>query len=141
MQIKLEDKEEDIEETNFKKPEDRVFKRGESRALSIASKKLKKIGWVPIRELQDPNGIFCIEYPKFFLTANGYLYRGSIVSNQKELIYRVNKKKKKLMVYVAETDKFFIFDPEDILNQHWENKRGYLTMYNWNISLGREFLS
>ena len=122
-------------------PENRKFVKGSSGALVLAAKKLSDIGWHPLRELKDPKGIFCIEYPKFYLTANGYLYKGSIVSNQKEVIYRAKKNRKKLVVYIADKDKFYIFDPEDILVNYWENNRGYLVMYNWYVSLGRDFLS
>jgi len=110
------------------KEEDNGFKKGESKVLNIAVKKLKKIGWSQLRALQDPKGIFCIEYPKFYLTANAYLFRGTTISNQKEIIYRAKKHKKKLVVYVGTTEKFYIFDPDDILMNSWENKRGYLTM-------------
>ena len=116
------------------------FKKGSNKLLSDALDKLDKIGWKPLRTLEDEQGIFCIEYPKFYLTANSYLYKKHIISNQKEIIYRCKTHKKKLVVYIGESDKFYIFNPEDILMQHWENQRGYLTMYNWNVNLGKDFL-
>lgn len=121
--------------------ETREFKKGTNKLLSDAIKKLKKIGWEKLRILKDEKGVFCIEYPKFYLTANSYLYKKHILSSQKEIIYRTKKHMKKLVVYVGENEKFYIFNPEDILMQHWENQHGYLTMYNWNVNLGKEFLN
>jgi hypothetical protein len=119
------------------------FIKGTHNVLKHGAIKLKKMGYIHLRLLSDKHGVFCIEYPKFFLTANQYLYRGNIVSNQKEIIHRAKILKKDLVVYVYFEDKFYIFEPEIILieNNHWENIRGYLTMYNWDINLGKELLT
>lgn len=119
------------------------FIRGSHNLLKEGAKKLKDMGYIALRLLRDREGVFCIEYPKFFLTANQYLYHGSIVSNQKEIINRAKILKKDLVIYVYSENKFFIFNPEIILdeNNHWENMRGYMTMYNWDINLGKELLT
>jgi hypothetical protein len=113
------------------------FIKGSGSILKTAALKLKQMGYIQLKLLSDQKGVFSIEYPKFFLTANGYLYHHSIVSSQKEIIHRSQVCKKDLVVYVAETDTFYIFNPQTIIDNHWENIRGYLLMYNWDIKLGR----
>lgn len=112
------------------------FIKGAGNLLKQADQILKQNGYIRLRLLSDHKGVFSIEYPKFFLTANGYLYHGSIISSQKEIIHRAKIIQKDLVVYVASENKFYIFNPEDIINEHWENERGYLLMYNWDIRLG-----
>jgi len=116
------------------------FIKGEQQLLKKARAILKDNGYYSLRLLSDQKGVFCVEYPKFFLTANGYAYHGNIVSSQKEIIHRAKICKKDLVVYVDEDHTFYIFNPEDIINDHWENMRGYLLMYNWNITLGKELV-
>lgn len=117
------------------------FVKGSHGLLKEAVKKLRNAGYVHIRILSDKKGVFCIEYPKFFLTANGYLFRRSIISNQKEIIHRAKIYRKQLVVYIGQISKFYMFSPQDIINDHWENDRGYLKMYNWDISLGTEMVT
>ena len=118
--------------------EDKVdpFIKGSGHILKIAALKLKDMGYIQIKLLSDYKGVFSIEYPKFFLTANGYLYHHSIISSQKEIIQRAKICNKDLVVYVAESDTFYIFKPQDVIDCHWANMRGYLLMYNWDINLG-----
>lgn len=113
------------------------FKKGEGHHLKTAAHILKENGYISLRLLSDQKGVFSIEYPKFFLTANAYLYRDSIISSQKEIIHRARILKKDLVVYIAQTNIFYVFDPQKIIDNHWENIHGYLLMYNWDISLGR----
>lgn len=112
------------------------FIKGSSNLLKQADQILKYHGYIRLKLLSDHKGVFSIEYPRFFLTANGYLYHGSIISSQKEIIHRAKIIQKDLVVYVASENKFYIFNPESIINEHWENERGYLLMYNWDIRLG-----
>jgi hypothetical protein len=114
------------------------FIKGSEGHLKTAEKILDKLGYHKLKMLQDHEGIFCIEYPEFYLIANGYLYRGSIISAQREMILRCKNKHKRLVVYVAKDDVFYMFHPQDIIDDHWENKRGYLLMYNWEYALGEE---
>lgn len=114
------------------------FIRGSEGHLRNAAKQLEKIGMNKHRVLQDQQGIFCIEYKDFYLIANSYLYKGSIVSAQREIIMRCMNNHKRLVVYVAEGDAFYIFHPQYIIDDHWENRRGYLLMYNWDYRLGEE---
>jgi hypothetical protein len=113
------------------------FIKGEHNYLKTARQKLKEMGYINLKLLSDREGVFCIEYPKFFLTANGYLYHNSIISNQKEIIHRAIVIGKDLVVYVGSVDTFYIFNPQVIIDNHWENMRGYLLMYNWDINLGQ----
>lgn len=113
------------------------FIKGSGEAIKLAAAKLKRMGYIQLKILSDQKGAFCIEYPKFFLTFNRYLYHKKIVSNQKEIIYRAKILNKDLVVYVLENDTFYIFDPSIIIADHWENIRGYMLMYNWSIDIGR----
>ena len=109
--------------------------------------KLRKLGYVENRSI-GKEGAFCIEYPKFYLTANKYAIKNGKISNQKEVIYHAIDNKKSLMVYLKQTEKFYIFDPEEILQNHEENlwirerngKKEGLVMWNWNIKQGKELL-
>ena len=114
------------------------FIKGSEGNLKKAGKILDRLGQHKLMVLQDHQGIFCIEYPDFYLIANKYRYKGSILSAQKELILRCIRKHKRLVVYVAEDDAFHMFYPPDIIGSHWENKRGYLLMFNWEYELGEE---
>ena len=114
------------------------FIKGSEGHLKKAGKIMEKLGQHRLRVLQDYKGVFCIEYPDFYLIANGYLYKGSIISAQREIIMRSHKNHKRLVVYVAERDEFHMFFPQDIIDDHWENKRGYLLMFNWEYELGEE---
>lgn len=117
------------------------FIKGSEGHLRKAAKQLEKMGYRSHLSLRDQQGIFAIEYRDFYLIANGYLYKGSIVSAQREMIMRCNRNHKRLVVYVAKNDAFYIFYPQDIIDNHWENYRGYLLMYNWEYSLGEESLT
>jgi len=128
----------------YNKPEERridPFICGSTGLLKKAAAKIREnIGVVPIHVLKDKSGVFAIEYKKWFVTANKYRYKGNILSNQKQIIQRAHRYQKKLVVYVGDDDEFYMFDPEKILDQHWENQRGYITMYNYDVALGRQFL-
>ena len=114
---------------NVEKKED-PFIKGSSGLLRKAAAKIRStIGVTPIKVLRDQNGVFAIEYKKWFVTANKYLYKGTILSNQKEMVLRAHRYQKGLLVYIGEDDIFFLFDPNDILENHWENLRGYIKMY------------
>lgn len=117
------------------------FIKGSGQVIRTAATKLREMGYISLRLLKDQQGVFCIEYPKFFLTTNRYLYQKHIVSSQKEIIYRAKICYKDLVVFVLETDSFYVFKPQDIINDHWENQRGYLLMYNWDIGMGKVLLT
>lgn len=107
--------------------------------LKTAAKKLGYWGYVNLKILKDPKGAFSVEYPKFFLTANSYAWKGYIVSNQIEIIKRAILHKKDILLYVGNLNKFYIFDPQVILDTGVKNIHGYLTMVNYDIKLGKEF--
>ncbi len=103
------------------------------------------MGYVHLKLLSDMKGVFSIEYPRFFLNAKKYFYRDSIVSIQKEIVHRARVVKKDVVVYVDQDNSFYIFDPQLIINDHWENIKGdpdgyHLLMYNWDVGLGRKLV-
>jgi len=121
------------------------FIKGDSQLLKVAVSKLKKMGYIHLRLLGDAKGVFSIEYPRFFLNAKKYFYENSIVSIQKEIVHRARILKKDVVVYVEQDNSFYIFDPQLIINDHWENIKGdpdgyHLLMYNWDVSLGRNLV-
>jgi len=116
-----------------------VHKKGQLHYLKKANNKLHSLGYIELRKLMDPKGVFSVEYPKFYLTANAYAWKGYIVSNQKEIINRARLHKKKILLYVGDMDKFFIFNPQDIIENCAANRHGYLSMLNYDLSLGSEF--
>lgn len=117
-----------------------VHKKGSLKNLKKAVSILKKYGYINIKILQDKKGAFSVEYPKFFLTANSYAYKGFIVSNQIEIINRAKIHNKDLLLYVGEFNKFYIFDPEEVIENSYENRHGYLTMLNWDFKIGKELI-
>jgi hypothetical protein len=126
-----------------------VFIKGEHGLLKTAIKKLRNLGYVCLHALGDDMGVFSIEYPKFFLNAKEYFYHNTIVSIQGGIVDRAKILNKDLVIYVAKVDCFYIFYPQDIIDNHWENTRiefkyirGELVecsiiWYNWDVSLGK----
>ena len=114
------------------------FIKGSEGHLKKAGKIIEKLGQHRLRVLQDHKGIFSIEYPDFYLIANGYLYQGSILSAQREIIMRCHNRHKRLVVFIGDREEFHMFLPQDIIDDHWENHRGYLLMFNWSYELGEE---
>lgn len=128
------------------------YVRGEGHLLKHARDILYRHGYEQVRNVSDfdiPNlGVFSIEYTRFFLNANAYKFHGTTVSIQKNLVKKAAEIKKGIVVYVAEDNKFYEFDPQKILENSWENIRidprirtpdnkpyGH-AMLNWNVDIG-----
>lgn len=93
-----------------------------------------------IEKLEDDKGTFAINTDRCVLVAKKYVY-GYIVSAHKRAVISAFNQKKKLLMYIGNAKKFYVFDPKDILNNSMENIRGKEVMMNWNINLGRRFLT
>ena len=100
---------------------------------------LKRSGREPISQLKDNSGIFAFRIKDGILTAKSYIY-GNIVSSHKRAVISAYNSKLPLLMYIGNQDKFYRFNPETIIHNSEENKRGKEIMLNWNIKLGVRWL-
>lgn len=117
--------------------ENREFVKGESGLLEKADGILQRMGIRSVGTLRDGQGDFCKEYCSWFMICNKYVYKNTWVSADEKLILRCKKKRKQLLVYIDQDDEFYLYDPNEIIREHWDNERGYLTMFNWNYTHGK----
>ena len=91
----------------------------------------------PDEILSDHNGIFAVHLEDHILCAKGYVY-GDMVSCHKRVVYAAKNEKKKVLMFIGNTDKFYEFEPDAILTdvETQENDRDGETMTNFNIRLG-----
>ena len=85
--------------------------------------------------LEDEVGTFALNLPQYILVAKDYIY-GDIVSAHKRAVISAQNQGKELLMYIAQDQKFYKFDPESILYYGKENMKGKALMSNWNIQLG-----
>lgn len=89
-----------------------------------------------INKVQDKHGVFGWEFDSCFLVAKSYIY-GNIVSAHLKLTTYASHIGKKLVMYIDDQDKFYEFNPDNILTEGKQNLRGDIPMINFNISLGK----
>jgi len=86
-------------------------------------------------ELIDEHGTFAIITNRHVVVAKSYIY-GNIVSCHKRAVYSALNQNKKLLMYILESNKFYEFEPVEILQNSTENMRGDVKMLNFGIRLG-----
>jgi len=93
----------------------------------------------PQERLEDSHGLYGLRYGHFILLAKDYVY-GDIISVHKEAVAIAIKHEVKLLIYLASSNSFYSFRPEDILKNHeGENRKGTARMLNFTIKLGKRF--
>jgi hypothetical protein len=105
---------------------------------NLLFKAAERINGRALRNRRDKIGIICLEYPSFILVARRYVYQG-IVSVHRTIINYARDNWKKIVMYVDETNSFFVFDPDEILAESTQNKRGPSEseiMENFSFDLG-----
>lgn len=87
--------------------------------------------------LDDDTGTFAYEVDDYILTAKKYIY-GNMVSCHKRAIYAALNQNKLILMYIADADKFYRFNPEAIIKDKETvfNKKGENEMINFRIKLG-----
>lgn len=91
-----------------------------------------------IEKLQDKKGTFALNTDRYILVAKKYIY-GYIVSAHKRAVISACNQKKDILMYIKNSNKFYLFDSKKVLNNSTENIRGEEVMLNWNINIGRRY--
>ena len=105
--------------------------------LTIAvGKVIKDFNAVVEGELIDEHGTFAIITNKWVLVAKSYIY-GNIVSCHKRAVYSALNQNKKLLMYILDVNRFYEFEPNEIIETAVENIRGGVKMLNFDIRLGK----
>jgi hypothetical protein len=110
--------------------------------LVLAFKRLKrwKTNLTLEAKLKDDVGVFAYDTNYGILTAKKYIW-GFLVSCHKRILYSSLNQKKKIIMYIADNGKYYIFEPKEILKdkQTVTNLRNEIEMVNFNIKLGKRF--
>lgn len=75
---------------------------------------------------------------KCILVARGYIY-GDIISVHAESCALALNQKKPVVVYIQDVDKFYAFDPAEIIDNSETNYRRGIAMMNFSIRLGKRW--
>ena len=89
----------------------------------------------PVERLRDDGGVFAYRTSKSVLVARAYIY-GNIVSCHKKALTIAANNKLPLRMYIADSKRFYDFDPLGILEVGKDNWKGGALMTNFNIVLG-----
>lgn len=87
------------------------------------------------RTFRDEYGVIGYGNNSIILVAKKYIW-GDTVSCHKRLLDIALKEGLGIVMYIADTNKFYSFSPKEILFNHSKNKRGGVTMVNFKIKLG-----
>lgn len=90
-----------------------------------------------VEPLVDQHGTFGWICKEAVLVAKSYIY-GNIVSAHKRAVYAAFNLKYPLVMYIKSADKYYEFNPKDIMNSE-ENEKGGEKMLNFDIKKGVEF--
>lgn len=88
--------------------------------------------------LEDDTGKFALITNKGVLVAKRYVW-GKLVSCHKQAVWSAFNLNKKLIMYIADVDKFYKFDPTEVIENSQENLKGESVMYNFEIKLGKRW--
>lgn len=112
----------------FRKGRGGLLKEAVSRVCNDFNVEFVSDDTVPI--FQDKYGYIAIPvsdgFQSFYIMARSYLYQGNLVSIEKSLVEDAKKRKMKFLMYIGDMQKWYIFDPSDILylENHTVSDRG-----------------
>jgi len=113
---------------DFRKGRGGLLKEAVSRICVAFNTEFVRDDTVPI--FQDKYGYIAIPitdgFQSFYLMARSYLFKGNLVSIEKSLIEEAHRRKMRFIMWIGEIDKWYIFDPKDILyfENHTMSNRG-----------------
>lgn len=105
--------------------------------INKAVKIISKTYPFPKETLKDQHGRWGLRYGSFLLLAKDYVY-GNIISCHREAIGLAIKNKIPIIIFID--NRFYKFNPEDILKNSEINHKGQAEMYNFNIKLGQRVM-
>ena len=85
--------------------------------------------------IKDDHGAIAWKTNEFYLVAKSYVY-GYIVSCHKELVDMALENGFDIVMYIEKSDKFYRFNPKEIIEKHTINQRAGIDMINFDIKLG-----
>ena len=106
---------------------------------SFLPKAMKKLNRFVLRTFSDDVGLVAFEVDDFVVVAKKYILRGVIVSAHANAVRQALELGKDLLMYIGEKDKFYMFYPQDIIDNGVKNVRGKSEFINFDIKMGREF--
>ena len=104
----------------------------------ILSKAVDKFIGTIQQKLADEHGTFGYITDRGILVAKKYIY-GNIVSAHKFAVYSAMNNELPLIMFIKNVDKYYKFEPREIIANSDENEKGGAKMLNWEIGLGEEF--
>jgi len=97
------------------------------------------LGGIIVDKLEDELGVFALNLINHVLVAKDYIYGNKVSAHKRAVISALNQKKP-LIMYIAQENKFYEFDPKMIMNHSDENMKGKALMINFDIKLGERLL-
>lgn len=87
-------------------------------------------------KLCDEDGAFALNLENGIFVAKKYIW-GNIVSCHKRAVISAMNQNKPLIMYIEKIDRFYEFNPEELLQEGKENLKGNAKMVNFKITKGR----
>lgn len=92
------------------------------------------------KKLIDENGIFALDLERGIFTARRYIW-GNLVSTHLRAIVSAINQSKPLIMYIQSVNKFYEFNPKELLEEGEENKKGNARFLNFKISKGKQYMT
>ena len=87
-------------------------------------------------KLKDDMGNFALNLEEGVFVTRRYIW-GNIVSCHKRAVVSAINQNKPLIMYIKNVDKFYEFNPREILEEGVENRKGEAKFINFSIRKGR----
>ena len=115
------------------------FKKGSGKVLQKVYWKLTDKKIKILNKIYDKSGLIGYEIGQHVVVAKTYSY-GWIVSAHKKIVELAQKKRKGLVMYIDKSNRFYMFNPKDVLKYGKINYRGDNVMINFDINMGELWL-
>lgn len=91
-----------------------------------------------LNKLSDKYGVFALDTNYGLLVAKSYIWGSYISCHHRGLISCINQNKS-LIMFIGDAEKFYKFDPKEVLKKSEFNFRGDVKMANFPIKLGSRY--
>lgn len=91
-----------------------------------------------LNKLSDKYGVFALDTNYGLLVAKSYIWGSYISCHHRVLISCINQNKS-LIMFIGDAEKFYKFDPKEVLKKSEFNFRGDVKMANFPIKLGSRY--